>query len=127
MTSDCVLWAGSVSPEGYGYVNGKPRGKLYAHRLAYERIHGPIPVGLEIDHLCRVRHCVNPDHLEAVTRRENQLRGFGLSGVAARRTHCPKGHPYDEANTGRSKHRPNRRVCLACKREDWHRRKNRVA
>lgn len=70
-----------------------------AHRYAYEHFIGPIPEGLQVDHLCRVRNCVNPDHLEAVTCRENVLRGDGVAAANARATHCPQGHAYDEANT----------------------------
>ena len=70
-----------------------------AHRFAYETFVGPIPEGLTIDHLCRIRHCVNPEHLEAVTDRVNILRGEGISAQHARATHCPQGHPYDLINT----------------------------
>ena len=71
----------------------------YAHRLAYELVKGPISDGLQIDHLCRNRACINPDHLEAVTQRENILRGEGVAALNARKTHCPQGHAYDEENT----------------------------
>jgi hypothetical protein len=72
-----------------------------------------VPPGMEIDHLCRKRHCVNPKHLDIVTRRENTLRGEGLPAQRARRTACPKGHPYDEANTYIWK---NHRSCWTCRR-----------
>lgn len=79
-----------------------------AHRVAYEEIMGPVPEGLELDHLCRTRSCVNPSHLEPVTHRENMNRG----DVATRRkTHCPKGHPYDEENTGIYNGYRNCRAC----------------
>jgi hypothetical protein len=71
----CWLWCGSTDTSGYGKILVR-RKLIPAHRLAYEYYVGPIPAGLEIDHLCRVRHCVNPDHLEAVTHRENLMRGF---------------------------------------------------
>jgi len=75
---------------------------------------GPIPAGLQLDHLCRNRACVRPDHLEPVRSRENTLRGFGPSAINARKTVCAHGHPFDEANTGRS---PNgRRFCRECGR-----------
>lgn len=87
-----------------------------AHRFAYEDIVGPILEGLTIDHLCRVRHCVNPAHLEPVTHLENVRRGNGGLNQLAK-THCPKGHPYDEENTYRLPSRPSGRYCRACRRE----------
>lgn len=65
----------------------------------YELYKGAIPEGLQIDHLCRVRRCINPDHLEAVTRHENILRGESVIAKLARKTHCSKGHPFDAQNT----------------------------
>ena len=85
-----------------------------AHRVAYELLIGPIPAGLELDHLCRNRLCVNPAHLEPVTRQTNQHRGASVSGISVRATHCPEGHPYDADNTYV---RPNgHRVCRECAR-----------
>lgn len=80
------------------------------HRIAYELLVGPIPDGLQLDHLCRVRNCVNPDHLEPVTGQENMRRGyFGT------KTHCPNGHAYDEANTYIfSNTRGRHRQCRTC-------------
>lgn len=95
----CWEWTASKTENGYGHFRLDGR-LVLAHRLAYEWLVGPIPVGLTLDHLCRVRHCVRPDHLEPVTNRENILRGESFSGRAcAGKTHCPAGHPYDEANT----------------------------
>src|SRR6266496_2265386 len=74
----CWLWTGKTGRDGYGRIGLGGRGALVrvrAHRFAYELLIGPIPDGLQIDHLCRVRHCVNPAHLEPVTQRENILRG----------------------------------------------------
>ena len=97
--SGCWLWTASLDSKGYGQI-GKDRGGLTrAHQVSY-RIHkGAVPAGLEIDHLCRVRNCVNPDHLEAVTRRENIRRGVSLVAERMRQTHCIRGHPFDEKNT----------------------------
>ncbi len=87
---------------------------VYAHRAAYELYVGPIPEGLTIDHLCRNTLCVNPAHLEAVTMRENILRGTGPSAQAARKTHCLRGHPFDDGNT--LFRATGKRVCRACQR-----------
>lgn len=96
-----------------GYGTGKVGGKaVRAHRLAYEQAYGPIPDGLVIDHLCRNKACCNPAHLEAVTIRENTLRGHGPSAQQALRSHCSKGHPFDEVNTARRANGARR--CRAC-------------
>jgi hypothetical protein len=94
----CWLWKLSTDARDYGQmsVNGKMR---KTHQLAYELVIGPVPPGLELDHLCRVRPCLNPLHLEAVPPLVNNLRGFGAAALNSRKTHCPKGHPYDEENT----------------------------
>jgi hypothetical protein len=88
----------------------------YAHRAVYEMEVGPIADGLEIDHLCRNRGCVNPAHLEPVTHKENVLRGATVPGLNAVKTHCLRGHEFDEENT-RHIARNGRRVCRACMRE----------
>ena len=87
--------------------------KKFAHRIGYEQLVGPIPKGLELDHLCRVRHCVNPDHLEPVTHKENTLRGSCPAAVNARKTHCKRGHPLTDDNIARQS-KTNARVCLKC-------------
>lgn len=114
-TDTCWLWTGSVKPDGYGslWVDGRIIG---AHRVSYELLRGPIPKGHEIDHLCRVPGCVNPDHLEAVTHRENMLRSKSPVADHARRTHCPKGHPLsgDNVYIGGKKYQ---RLCRTCRQE----------
>jgi hypothetical protein len=87
---------------------------IQAHRYAYEERHGAIPPGMTLDHLCRNPSCVNPDHLEAVTHRTNVLRGNAPPAICARRTHCPQGHPYTEANTAYLK--SGARRCRECHR-----------
>jgi len=90
----CWLWMACTSKDGYGQLT-QQRKSCKAHRVAYEHFVAPIPGGLEIDHLCRRRNCVRPDHLEPVTRYENILRGESMTAVNARKTHCPKKHLYD--------------------------------
>ena len=111
-TETCWLWTGVIS-HGYGrfWVQGH---LLLAHRFVYELLVGQIPVSLTLDHLCRVRHCVNPKHLEPVTNRENILRGDGHTAVHARQTHCIHGHPFNLANTYIT--RAGARECRECKR-----------
>lgn len=98
-TDGCWLWTASKSKGGYGKtMRLHPDGSVYAHRVAYELLVGLVPKNMHLDHLCRVRHCVNPAHLEPVTPGENARRGE--TGKRNRiKTHCPQGHPYDEANT----------------------------
>lgn len=120
ISDECWEWTASKTPGGYGRIFADGR-KVYAHRAVYEAVVGPIPEGFQIDHLCRNRGCVNPDHLEPVTRRENLLRGVGFVAVNAAKTHCPKGHPYDEENTYQTP--TGRRVCRTCMRETDRRRR----
>lgn len=110
----CWLWTASAEPLGYGrmtvFRGGRWRVRK-AHQLSHEHFKGPVPDGLVIDHLCRTPACCNPDHLEAVTQAENLRRG-GYALWQRSKTHCPQGHPYDEANTRLYK---NRRMCRACR------------
>lgn len=112
ITESCWLWTGATA-KGWGQI--MDAGKCVpCHRVVYEHVNGPIPDGLQIDHLCRVRNCVNPMHLEAVTSRTNTLRGFGPSALNATKTHCHRGHPFTPENT-RIKG-PGWRMCRACQR-----------
>ena len=114
----CWEWTGARSPEGYSRI-GHQGNACYGHRIAHERYIGPIPAGLEVDHLCRVRHCVNPAHLEAVTHSVNVQRGVCGEVSAARnraKKACPHGHPYEGDNLYVVP-RTGYRVCLMCKRE----------
>ncbi len=111
---ECWLWTGSTASKGYGLFWHKGR-SVRVHRLAYELMVGPIPEGLTLDHLCRVRHCVNPKHLEPVTGKINILRGEGAPAYNARKTHCLRGHPFNETNIYRPPARPKTRECFECK------------
>ncbi|MEU6543900.1 HNH endonuclease signature motif containing protein [Streptomyces sp. NPDC046859] len=110
--SGCWLWTGTRVGTGYGQLDIAGR-KRPAHRVVYEFLIGEIPGGLDLDHLCRVRHCVNPWHLEPVTRQVNIIRG-DKPGINAGKTHCPHGHEYTDENTIVYK---GSRFCRACKRE----------
>lgn len=103
----CLLWMGQVNQNGYGRIRIGTR-KFGAHRVSFETFVGPIPEGLVLDHLCRVRNCINPLHLEPVTQVENVRRG-----AQATRTHCLRGHPFDAANTYTYR---GSRQCRACRR-----------
>jgi hypothetical protein len=118
-SGDCWLWTGSLN--GFGYarfsVTIAPRRRINygAHVWAWEQEHGPVPAGLELDHLCRNRRCVNPAHLEAVSHQENVLRGVTLAASNLLKTHCPQGHPYSPENTYVLHHgNGTQRQCKTC-------------
>jgi len=115
LETGCWLWIGSLKGGGYGQTSW--RGKnISAHRLVYQELVGPIPAGLDLDHLCRVRRCCNPVHLEPKTRRANLLAGETIPAAHAAKTHCPAGHPYDGANTY-LRNDNGARLCRACDRD----------
>jgi len=108
----CWLWTASTNG-GYGQFTAGGKNRR-AHRWLWEVVNGPVPKGLELDHLCRTRNCVNPEHLEAVTHHENVLRGeCGLATAALNRakTECPRGHPYSVENT---RYQGTGRACITC-------------
>lgn len=120
----CWLWIAAIDRKGYGAFGG-PRDRtqvVRAHRVAYELVIGPIPDGLTLDHLCRVRRCVNPEHLEPVTGRENSLRGESVAAVNARKTHCIRGHEFTPENT-KIQAQGRQRACRICWRENARRRR----
>jgi hypothetical protein len=114
-TESCWNWTASKNTQGYGgfKLNGKVK---KAHRVAYELTRGHIPDGLVLDHLCRNHSCVNPDHLEPVTHRENTIRGVVGEMTRNRqlsKTHCRRGHEYTEENTYVSP--KGDRTCKSCR------------
>lgn len=106
----CWLWTGFIAPNGYASISVEGR-RAYAHRASYEAFVGPIPPTLSIDHLCRQRSCVNPEHLEPVTARVNNLRGHGIAAANAAKTTCPHGHSLADARVYRGE-----RHCKPCGR-----------
>lgn len=116
---DCHNWRGGLYPNGYGSfgIRRERTGKFgtaYAHRVAYEMAYctGIMP-GLVVDHLCRNRRCVNPNHLDLVTHRTNLLRGVGFTAVNASKTHCVRGHAFDDRNTRWYRGKRDCRRCCA--------------
>ncbi len=123
----CWLWTAGLHNKGYAKIRNDDGRKVFAHRWAYEWFREPIPEGLQIDHLCRTRHCVNPWHMEPVTNAENQRRG--LRNQWSTVTHCVNGHPLagDNLHVTAKGHRK----CLECNRQQcrdyYHRRKAKEA
>jgi hypothetical protein len=119
--SGCWVWLRGTNGVGYGTLRRNGRDH-YAHRWFYEKHVGPIPAGLELDHLCRNRLCCNPEHLEAVTRTENLRRGFGPAAINARKTHCVNGHPLSGTNLYVDP--KGRRQCRTCREAAMERLRN---
>lgn len=111
----CWIWTGGTAGVGYGSFEAGTRltpRRVYAHKFAYEELVGPVPLGLELDHLCRVRKCVRPEHLEPVTHRVNVGRGEAPSAATTRRGICNRGHPRTPENLYlRSNGKHSCRVC----------------
>ena len=123
-SGECWNWTGATCGKGYGRfrINGRLE---QAHRVAYTAARGPIPDGLQIDHLCRSKNCVRPDHLEAVTNAENSRRAIPFAsnhtkGANRNKTHCSRGHEYTAENTLLSKdYRRDCRMCKADRNRRW--------
>lgn len=116
LATGCIEWTGTIDRDGYGQflpAGGRQARKTSAHRWSYQHFIGPIRDGLQVDHLCRNRACVNPSHLEAVTPRENVMRSpLAPGAINSRKTHCPKGHPYFGDNLYVFR---RNRICKRCK------------
>jgi hypothetical protein len=115
----CLVWLAGLAGAGYGHFHTTQTAQekardVYAHRWSYEHHVGPIPDGLHLDHLCRNPACVNPDHLEPVSQRENTMRGTGFSARNAAKTRCDHGHRFTAENTYVD--REGYRHCRTCRR-----------
>jgi hypothetical protein len=109
----CWLWQKTMGMDGYSRIT--IAGKIQSlHRVMYIHAKGKIPAGLVIDHLCRVRHCINPDHLEAVTSGENVMRGIGPTARNKQKTHCIRGHELIAKNLAVSELKKGHRICKIC-------------
>lgn len=110
--SGCILWLGCTITDGYGMLNvGKGKGNKLAHRVAWELVNGAIPADCEIDHICRVRSCINPAHMRAVSHKVNVLAGESFSAHHARKGTCVHGHQFDGIRKGNGQ-----RTCSTCRK-----------
>lgn len=124
VNADGVCWEFDAKPDKKGYCTFKTSGtdgraNHMAHRWSWEYLIGPIPPGMTLDHRCRNKKCVCPDHLEVVTRTENTMRGYNPISKNARKTHCKHGHPLDPSNVHMVS-KPGRapyRECQTCRKE----------
>lgn len=116
-TETCWLWRGGINADGYGQFQPSRERNLRAHKFAWESEHGPTPDGMVLDHLCRTRACVRPEHIEAVTPRTNTLRGIGPAAINSRKTRCKNGHRFTPENTRITNN--GRRTCWTCIRGKW--------
>jgi hypothetical protein len=113
---ECIIWTGpTITTHGNTYGRLKGKKLILAHRFEYEKVYGKIHSDLVIDHLCRNGLCVNPKHLEAVSNKENILRGEGICAINARKTHCKRGHLLSAENTYCRKN--GKRDCKLCNAE----------
>lgn len=130
-TSGCWLWFGTIRKNGYGAFGAgrlNSHKMVLAHRYAFTAYVGPIPDDRELDHLCRNRACVNPQHLEPVSHRENTLRGDSVAGRAVRRNRCPAGHEYDAREGGARRcttcHKASKRASYPFNKDRWNATRN---
>jgi hypothetical protein len=114
---DCWLWTGSQW-HGYGQIRISRKWRK-AYRVSYEEFIGPVPAGLELDHVCRRPECINPAHLEPVTHRENILRGSAPAALQARKTHCVNGHPLSGENLRLEGRHRRCRICAIERARRW--------
>jgi hypothetical protein len=110
---NCWIWSGRLDPDGYGRL--KANGRVMVHQIIYELMHGPIPKGYELHHICRIPACVNPEHLELKTPAEHRM--------IHRLIHCQRGHEFTPENTVVRRNGDRQcRICVNARwRERWHR------
>lgn len=121
----CWIWTAGCGSQGYGihWVDGK---KISSHRYSLQLAGINIPERMQPDHLCRIRRCIRPSHLEVVTHRENLLRGEGFAATNAKKTHCPRGHSYSGYNViiNKRRHLRSCRICAVAKTKAWRKKRN---